>query len=254
MGVAHTYLRAQHDLVQAKEACFALSLLVLFTSIQVVTCHSEKAENWTQPYFSSLYKVIPSLASLHVFLSCQATSACPVDVGERWGWEVSVIASSSLALACHQHIRGFIRGRSSRWLTGCVSVLLYIPGSDSVCARWILCVMQVRWGIFQGWIHLGLAVSVGSPPHGSQSASLTCWDEFSARHSVPGEVCWLPGLGMDHKGGSSLKWWGPKTCVLLASLYGCTHDTERQMSQCTSPRVEHLHCRSCGLLHTRALK
>lgn len=55
-----------------------------------------------------------------------------------------------------------------------VSVLLYILHSGSIFAHRILCVMQVRWGICQGWIHLGLAVSLGSPPLGSQSASLTC--------------------------------------------------------------------------------
>lgn len=70
-------------------------------------------------------------------------------------------------------------------------------------------------------------------------------------------MCLLPGLGTEQRGsawGSSLKWWGPKTRVLLAGLYSCTHDTDGQMSQRASPQEEHLRWHSRGSLHTHALK
>lgn len=71
-----------------------------------------------------------------------------------------------------------------------MSVFLYIPRWGTIFAHWIFCVMQVRWGICQGWIHL-----------------FGCWSRVST---------WC----------SSLKWWSPKACVLLAVLSGCTQDTE----------------------------
>ena len=41
---------------------------------------------------------------------------------------------------------------------------------------------------------------------------------------------------------------------LQSGPYGCTRDTEGQMSQRASPQEEHLRWRSCGSLHTHALK